>query len=52
MNLTEELQVVDHLHKIDAAVERIASLREAVGNKLDIAVDFHGRPRPNGKAVD
>ncbi|MEC9134459.1 MAG: galactonate dehydratase [Pseudomonadota bacterium] len=43
MNLTEELQVVDHLHKIDAAVERIASLREAVGNKLDIAVDFHGR---------
>ena len=43
MDLTEELQVVDHLHKIDAAVERIASLREAVGNKLDIAVDFHGR---------
>jgi galactonate dehydratase len=43
MNLTEELQVVDHLSKIDAAVERIASLRSAVGNKLDIAVDFHGR---------
>ena len=43
MNLTEELQVVDHLHKIDTAVERIASLREAVGTKLDIAVDFHGR---------
>ena len=43
MNLTEELQVVDHLSKVDAAVERIASMREAVGNKLDIAVDFHGR---------
>ncbi|MFL6872762.1 MAG: galactonate dehydratase [Candidatus Azotimanducaceae bacterium] len=43
MNLTEELQVVDHLSKIDDAVERIASLRSAVGNKLDIAVDFHGR---------
>ena len=43
INLTEELQVVDHLHKIDAEVERIASLREAVDNKLDIAVDFHGR---------
>ena len=43
MNLTEELQVVDHLSKIDDAVERIASLRCAVGNKLDIAVDFHGR---------
>ena len=43
MNLTEELHVVDHLSKIDDAVERIASLRSAVGNKLDIAVDFHGR---------
>ena len=43
MNLTAELQVVDHLSKIDDAVERIASLRSAVGNKLDIAVDFHGR---------
>ena len=43
MNLTEELQVVDHLSKIDDAVERIASLRSAVGNKLGIAVDFHGR---------
>ena len=43
MNLTEELQVIDHLSKIDDAVERIASLRGAVGNKLDIAVDFHGR---------
>jgi len=28
---------------VDQAVERMASLREAVGNKLDIAVDFHGR---------
>ena len=43
MNLTEELQVIDHLSKIDEAVERIASLRSAVGNTLDIAVDFHGR---------
>ena len=42
-NRTEELQVIDHLSKIDDAVERIASLRGAVGNKLDIAVDFHGR---------
>ena len=43
MNLTEELQVIDRLSKIDEAVERIASLRSAVGNTLDIAVDFHGR---------
>ena len=43
MNLTEELQVVDHLSKIDDAVERIASLRSAVGLKLVIAVDLDGR---------
>ena len=43
MNLTEELQVIDRLSKVDEAVERIASLRSAVGNTLDIAVDFHGR---------
>ena len=43
MNLTEELQIVDSISKIDAAVERIAHLREAVGSALDIAVDFHGR---------
>ena len=28
---------------VDQAVERMASLREAVGSDLDIAVDFHGR---------
>ena len=41
MNLTEESSGRS-FDKIDAAVAH-ASLREAVGNKLDIAVDFHGR---------
>ena len=40
MNLTEELQIVDSISKIDAAVERIAHLREAVGSALDIALIF------------
>ena len=43
MNITEEMQIVDTMATVDQAVERMAGLREAVGNKLDIAVDFHGR---------
>ncbi|MGJ4860764.1 galactonate dehydratase [Labrys sp. La1] len=43
MNGTEELQIVDGHDKIDAAVERVAMVREAVGPDIGIAVDFHGR---------
>lgn len=43
MNATPELQIVDSYEKIDAAVERIASIRERVGNDMGIGVDFHGR---------
>jgi galactonate dehydratase len=31
---------------VDAAVERIAALREAVGEGVDIGIDFHGRVGP------
>jgi galactonate dehydratase len=43
MNGTEELQIVDSHDRIDAAVERVAIVREAVGPNIGIAVDFHGR---------
>ncbi|TGT36527.1 galactonate dehydratase [Mesorhizobium sp. M8A.F.Ca.ET.165.01.1.1] len=43
MNGTEELQIVDSHDRIDAAVERVAMVREAVGPNTGIAVDFHGR---------
>ncbi|MEI9426839.1 galactonate dehydratase [Mesorhizobium sp. Cs1299R1N3] len=43
MNGTEELQIVDSHDRIDAAVERVATVREAVGPNIGIAVDFHGR---------
>jgi galactonate dehydratase len=43
MNGTEELQIVDSHDKIDAAIERVAMVREAVGPDIGIAVDFHGR---------
>lgn len=43
MNATEELQYVDSYEKIDAAIERIAAVREAVGPGMGIGIDFHGR---------
>jgi galactonate dehydratase len=43
MNATEELHYIDSFTKIEAVCERIAAAREAAGNGLDIAVDFHGR---------
>ncbi|WP_088105778.1 galactonate dehydratase [Halalkalibacter urbisdiaboli] len=43
MNGTEELQYVDSYQKIDAVVERIAAVREAVGDYIGIGIDFHGR---------
>lgn len=43
MNATEELQMIDSYEKIDAVLERVASIREAVGKYFGIAIDFHGR---------
>jgi galactonate dehydratase len=43
MNGTEELQYVDTYQKIDQVVERIAAVREAVGQYVGIGIDFHGR---------
>ncbi len=43
MNGTEELQYIDSYEKIDQVIERIAAIREAVGNYVGIGVDFHGR---------
>jgi galactonate dehydratase len=43
MNGTEELEWIDSHAKIELAVEKIAAIREAVGNTLDVAIDFHGR---------
>lgn len=43
MNATEEVHYIDSNAKIDAAVERLASVREAVGDDIGIGVDFHGR---------
>lgn len=43
MNGTEELQYIDSYEKIDRVIERIASVRDAVGDYIGIGIDFHGR---------
>ena len=43
MNGTEEMHYIDSFEKIQAVCQRVAAIRDALGMKLDIAVDFHGR---------
>lgn len=43
MNATSELQYLDSYEKIDAVLERVASIREKCGKYFGIAIDFHGR---------
>lgn len=43
MNATSEMHYIDSLEKVDAAVERVASIREKFGNAMSIGIDFHGR---------
>ena len=43
MNGTAELEWIDSSRKVDQAVERAASVREACGPEFGIAIDFHGR---------
>ena len=50
MNGTDELQFLDSYAKIDALLERVASVRESCGRDFGIAIDFHGR-EVGGQAV-
>ncbi len=43
MNATPPIKWIDSYKHIDEVSERVASIREALGYKLDIAIDFHGR---------
>jgi galactonate dehydratase len=52
MNSTEELQIVDSHAKVDAVLERVQAIRDAVGPHFGIGVDFHGRVhRPMAKVL-
>ncbi len=43
MNGTEELGLIDSAIKVDAAVARIAEIRDAFGQDVEFGIDFHGR---------
>ena len=43
MNATAEIERVDDPSTVKAAVTRLQEVREAVGDTVDIGVDFHGR---------
>lgn len=43
MNGTAETEYIDSYSKIDEVIERVASVREAVGKNFLIGIDFHGR---------
>jgi galactonate dehydratase len=43
MNGTEELGMLDTATKVDAAVARIAGIRETFGDQIEFGIDFHGR---------
>ncbi|MBO9606570.1 MAG: galactonate dehydratase [Paenibacillaceae bacterium] len=43
MNGAEEMHYIDTTSRLDAAIERVALVRAAVGKDMEIGVDFHGR---------
>jgi galactonate dehydratase len=43
MNATSETHYVDTYDKVQGVVDRVASIREACGDKIEIGIDFHGR---------
>jgi galactonate dehydratase len=43
MNATEESDYLDTRARVGEVVERVASIRDAVGDAVEIALDFHGR---------
>ena len=42
-NGTEELKLIDSPRTIDAAVAKVAAIREAMGDAVDFGIDLHGR---------
>ena len=43
MCITSEIGWIDNVCKIEEAADKVGLIREKFGNKIDIAVDFHGR---------
>ncbi|SYW05534.1 galactonate dehydratase [Oenococcus oeni] len=52
MNATSELHYIDSYQKINSVIDRVQSIREVVGDDLEIGIDFHGRVhRPMAKVL-
>ncbi len=43
MIVTDQLEWIDAPYKVNAAAERLAAVRKAIGDQYPIGVDFHGR---------
>jgi galactonate dehydratase len=43
MNATAEMHYVDSFAKVEGVIARVAAIRDAFGNNVDVALDFHGR---------
>jgi galactonate dehydratase len=43
MNATEEADYITSFDIVDRVLQRVGSVREAVGNAMGIGIDFHGR---------
>jgi len=43
MNASEGMHYIDSNSKIQGVVERVATVRETVGEEMGVALDFHGR---------
>ena len=40
---TDPTHYVDTLNSVEKLVEKVGAIREAIGNEVDMAIDFHGR---------
>ena len=47
MNVAGRLQTIESVRKIRGVATRFAQVREAVGEDVDLAIDFHGRVSPS-----
>jgi galactonate dehydratase len=43
LNGCEEMGILDSVRAVDAAVEKVAAVRAALGTRVDFGLDFHGR---------
>lgn len=43
MNACAEMEWIDTPAKVDEVIQRAAAVRQAVGNEINIGIDFHGR---------